>query len=144
MSDVAVQPITGPFKATVTPPGSKSLTNRALVLAALAQGRCTLSNVLFADDTLVMLDCLGRLGFRLEIDRATHTVSVAGLGGKIPSNGAELFWEQRNDHPISDGSVRAWAGKVQPRRHPAHATATHRSTGRFNPEHGRARELPDE
>jgi 3-phosphoshikimate 1-carboxyvinyltransferase len=91
MSDVAVEPITKPFNVTLTPPGSKSLTNRALVLAALAQGRCTLSNVLFADDTLVMLECLGRLGFDLEIDRAAHTVAVSGLGGNIPARDADLF-----------------------------------------------------
>ena len=52
--------------ARITPPGSKSLTNRALVLAALATGPCDVSNILFADDTAVMLDGLARLGFRLE------------------------------------------------------------------------------
>ncbi|HEY8748808.1 MAG TPA: 3-phosphoshikimate 1-carboxyvinyltransferase [Tepidisphaeraceae bacterium] len=91
MSDVAVQPFSEPFNTTITPPGSKSLTNRALVLAAIAQGRCTLSNVLFADDTLVMLDCLGRLGMGLEINRAALSVSVSGRGGNIPANQAELF-----------------------------------------------------
>ncbi len=91
MSDVAVEPITQPFNVTLTPPGSKSLTNRALVLAALAQGQCTLSNVLFADDTLVMLECLGKLGFELQIDRHSHTVSVSGLGGTIPAQKADLF-----------------------------------------------------
>jgi 3-phosphoshikimate 1-carboxyvinyltransferase len=91
MSDVAVQPITKSFNVTLTPPGSKSLTNRALVLAALAQGQCVLSNVLFADDTLVMLECLGRLGYELEIDRKADTVSVSGLGGTIPRQKANLF-----------------------------------------------------
>src|SRR5687767_6538730 len=51
-----------PFDAEIAPPGSKSLTNRALVLAALADGGVsTLTNVLFADDTLVMMECLSRL-----------------------------------------------------------------------------------
>jgi 3-phosphoshikimate 1-carboxyvinyltransferase len=91
MSDVRVEPITRPFRVTLSPPGSKSLTNRALVLAALAEGECGLSNVLFADDTLVMLDCLGRLGFEPEIDRSSRRVRVTGRGGSIPSSFAELF-----------------------------------------------------
>lgn len=91
MSDVAVEPITGLFNVTLTPPGSKSLTNRALVLSALAQGECELSNVLFADDTLVMLECLGKLGFDLNIERESHRVTVGGRGGKIPRDRAELF-----------------------------------------------------
>lgn len=91
MSDLAIEPITKAFKATITPPGSKSLTNRALVLAALAQGRSTLSNVLFADDTLVMVECLSRLGFQVKIDRADFQVEVNGLGGRIPLDHAELF-----------------------------------------------------
>src|SRR5436305_7271232 len=91
MSDVVVPTATGPFRASLAPPGSKSLTNRALVLAALAEGRCTLSNVLFADDTEVMIDCLGRLGFGLEVDREGHTIVVEGRGGAIPAASAELF-----------------------------------------------------
>ena len=91
MPDVTLQPITKSFTATVTPPGSKSLTNRALVLAALAGGTSELTNVLFADDTLVMLDCLARLGFDPRIDRDANSVRVQGLGGIIPRDSAELF-----------------------------------------------------
>jgi 3-phosphoshikimate 1-carboxyvinyltransferase len=91
MSDVTLDAIGKPFTATITPPGSKSLTNRALVLAALADGACELSNVLFADDTDVMLESLGRLGFRLAIDRAACTVRVDGRGGRINAEAADLF-----------------------------------------------------
>ena len=56
MPDVAMQPATKPFFAEMAPPGSKSLSNRAMVLAAMAEGSSTLTNVLFADDTLVMID----------------------------------------------------------------------------------------
>jgi 3-phosphoshikimate 1-carboxyvinyltransferase len=91
MSDVRLEPISAPFDVTFTPPGSKSLTNRALVMAALADGTCELRNVLFADDTHVMIDSLGRLGFRVEVDRATNTVHVHGAGGRIPRGEAELF-----------------------------------------------------
>src|SRR5262245_14312175 len=91
MSDLRLDPISQPFKANITPPGSKSLTNRALVLAALAGGDCTLFNVLFADDTLVMFNGLRKLGFQLDIDEAGHSVTVHGLGGRIPAPSAELF-----------------------------------------------------
>ncbi len=91
MSDVTLQPITRPFRGSITPSGSKSLTNRALVLAALADGPSALCNVLFADDTLVMMECLGRLGFELQIDRPNRVVTVHGRGGAVPNESAELF-----------------------------------------------------
>jgi 3-phosphoshikimate 1-carboxyvinyltransferase len=91
MPDIRLDPISRPFKGAITPPGSKSLTNRALLLGALAAGRSTLTNVLFADDTRVMLDSLQKLGLELLIDEPAHTVTIAGRGGKIPAPGAELF-----------------------------------------------------
>lgn len=89
--DITLDPIAKPFDVTFTPPGSKSLTNRALPMAALSDGVCTLTNVLFADDTHVMLESLTRLGFRLIIDRQAHSVTVHGTGGRIPNHSAELF-----------------------------------------------------
>ncbi len=89
MTDAAVTPITRPFTATVTPPGSKSLTNRALVLAALAVGPSRISNVLVADDSAVMLDGLRRLGFDVTVDGTA--VTVVGRGGRIPATSADLF-----------------------------------------------------
>jgi len=91
MSDLQLNPITRPFVATFTPPGSKSLTNRALVLAALAEGVCELHNALFADDTQVMLDGLKRLGFQVQIDPQGKIIHVQGGGGGIPAAHAELF-----------------------------------------------------
>ena len=91
MGDIAIEPIIRTFTARIAPPGSKSLTNRALILAALANGECELTNVLFADDTLVMLDCLERLGFAPHIDRASRTVRIGGRGGAIPKVSAQLF-----------------------------------------------------
>jgi 3-phosphoshikimate 1-carboxyvinyltransferase len=88
---VLVTPIAGAFEAAIAPPGSKSLTNRALVLSALAQGACTLSNVLFADDTLVMIESLRKLGFELQIDERARTIRINGQGGKIPAAKADLF-----------------------------------------------------
>src|SRR5262249_28268405 len=58
----AVEPVAGPLDATVVVPGSKSVTNRALVCAGLAGGVSTLTGALVADDTEAMVDCLRRLG----------------------------------------------------------------------------------
>ena len=91
MSDLTIDRITAPFRTIITPPGSKSLTNRALILAALARGQSVIRNILFADDTRVMLDCLQKLGLKLQIDEPNRTVQVDGQGGGIPAKEAELF-----------------------------------------------------
>jgi 3-phosphoshikimate 1-carboxyvinyltransferase len=91
MSDLTLTPLASTFAISMSPPGSKSLTNRALVLAAMTNGPSELTNVLFADDTHVMLDNLKRLGFDLQIDRAAHRVTVAGGAGRISATSAELF-----------------------------------------------------
>ena len=78
-----VVPITHPLDATVTVPGSKSLTNRALVCAALAAGRSTVDNALVADDSLAMRTALGALGADLAIDDTSGRVVVTGTGGRL-------------------------------------------------------------
>jgi 3-phosphoshikimate 1-carboxyvinyltransferase len=72
-------------------PGSKSLTNRALLIAALATGQTTLDNVLFSDDTQCMFDALQALGFALTIDPEARRVTIQGQGGQLPHAEAELF-----------------------------------------------------
>ncbi|MEE9212603.1 MAG: 3-phosphoshikimate 1-carboxyvinyltransferase [Phycisphaeraceae bacterium] len=84
-----IQPISA-FGATVTPPGSKSLTNRALLLAALADGESIIRNPLIAEDTQLMLDALCALGFDVQHDAAANTVRVRGLGGQLPAKSADL------------------------------------------------------
>jgi 3-phosphoshikimate 1-carboxyvinyltransferase len=91
MSDLQIEPITKPFTLKFSPPGSKSLTNRALICAALATGPCTLTNALFADDTQVMLQNLAKLGFDLKIDEPAKTIGIAGQSGSIPNQVVELF-----------------------------------------------------
>ena len=90
MTDIALKPFEKSFQATIAPPGSKSLTNRALIMAALADGDSTLSNVLFADDTEVMLDGLTRLGYKLDVDREAGQVLVHGRGGRVPKRKVSL------------------------------------------------------
>jgi 3-phosphoshikimate 1-carboxyvinyltransferase len=86
-----IVPLTVPPNTVVTVPGSKSLTNRALVLGALAAGTSTLTNALFSDDTVVMVDALCGLGFRIMVDEAALEMRVEGRGGAIPVSDAELF-----------------------------------------------------
>lgn len=86
-----VQTLDHPFDATVTVPGSKSQTNRALLLAALADGESTLQGALFSDDTRVFVDSLQRLGFAVDADEPAATIRVVGRGGAIPAPRAELY-----------------------------------------------------
>ncbi len=78
-------------RGTIRPPGSKSITNRALVCAALATGTSELSGVLDSDDTRVMVDCLERLGIAIQADWPVARLVVAGCGGKLPRSSADLF-----------------------------------------------------
>jgi 3-phosphoshikimate 1-carboxyvinyltransferase len=89
-SSRTIQPI-GVFHASVRPPGSKSLTNRALLLAALAQGRSTVADVLLSDDSRVMMQALRELGFAIDIDEPNRFVTVEGQGGRFPSTQATLM-----------------------------------------------------
>jgi 3-phosphoshikimate 1-carboxyvinyltransferase len=82
---------TGPLKATIRPPGSKSITNRALVCAALAEGESILSGALDSEDTRVMIEALRRLGIAIEHDPANATVGVVGCGGRLPVDRADLY-----------------------------------------------------
>lgn len=88
-SPLTIEPV-GRFDVTLRLPGSKSLTNRALLLAALAQGRSRLWHTLIADDTRVMLDALAALGFELRVNESERVVEIEGAGGKIPAGSADL------------------------------------------------------
>ena len=71
-------------------PGSKSITNRALMLAALSNGPCLLKGVLFSDDSRAVLKCLQDLGFQVEINEEIKEVLIYGLAGNIPNRNAEI------------------------------------------------------
>ena len=88
---IEMRPLGAPPHATVTLPGSKSLTNRALVIAALADGESLLRGALDSDDTRHMVRALVRLGFLVDWDRAVATIRIAGRGGTIPARGADLY-----------------------------------------------------
>jgi 3-phosphoshikimate 1-carboxyvinyltransferase len=91
-----IEPLAKPPNCTITVPGSKSITNRALILAALADGKCTLRGALWADDTQVMVDSLQKLGFDVKVspdpaEECNRTIEVVGQGGEIPAKQAELY-----------------------------------------------------
>jgi len=84
--EIAGKPVSGPVSVTV--PGSKSITNRALLLATLAEGTTTLHGVLFSDDSRHFLKCVQDLGFETTVDEDAKTVTVNGLGGPLPKQEA--------------------------------------------------------
>jgi len=83
-SSRTVRPLARPLDAVVRPPGSKSITNRALICAALAPGTSTLSSALFADDTRAMMDAVVALGATVTADPDSRTVTVRGGGAPRP------------------------------------------------------------
>ena len=85
-----VQKLDTPVDWVVEVPGSKSMTNRALLMAALADGMTTLKGVLFSDDSRNFLDSLKSLGFQVNVDEDAKVVIVEGLNGKVPVTEGEI------------------------------------------------------
>ena len=72
-------------------PGSKSITNRALLLATLADGESTLRGVLFSDDSRHFLKCIQELGFDTTVDEEARIITVCGHGGEVPRKEASQY-----------------------------------------------------
>lgn len=98
---IEIVPLEKPVRAEITVPGSKSITNRALILAALAKGKVVLEGALWSEDTQVMTEALRKLGFEIVVEPdseefCNRRITVNGLGGRIPNVGTadeplELF-----------------------------------------------------
>ena len=86
-----IEPIAHRLNAVVRVPGSKSLTNRALLIAALADGVSQLNNALFSDDSRYFAQALAALGIDVRPDEAASSITVTGQSGRIPAERAELF-----------------------------------------------------
>src|ERR1051325_2894956 len=91
---IEIVPLDRPVHAEITVPGSKSITNRALVLAALAEGETVLKGALWSEDTQVMVECLQELGFMINVapdpdEFCNRTITVYGLAGTVPRGGTE-------------------------------------------------------
>jgi 3-phosphoshikimate 1-carboxyvinyltransferase len=91
---IEIVPLDKPVRAEITVPGSKSITNRALILAALADGEVTLEGALWSEDTQIMVECLQELGFMVNVlpdpnEVCNRTITVYGKGGVVPPGGTE-------------------------------------------------------
>jgi pentafunctional AROM polypeptide len=82
---------TGPLSGVIRVPGSKSISNRALQMAAMGKGSCRLIGLLFSDDTQVMMDSLVQLGARFEFDKGGTEVIVHGTGGNFAHPKKQLY-----------------------------------------------------
>ncbi|MCL5098737.1 MAG: hypothetical protein M1608_14645 [Candidatus Omnitrophica bacterium] len=92
---IELVPLNDPVRAEITVPGSKSLTNRALVLAALASGETVLEGALWSEDTQVMVAGLRELGFKVEVEadpseRCNRRITVHGLMQRKNSSGRDI------------------------------------------------------
>jgi 3-phosphoshikimate 1-carboxyvinyltransferase len=91
---IEIVPPVLPAPARLSMPGSKSITNRALVLAALADGETRLKGALWSEDTVIMVEALRSLGFDVKVEpdaaeESNRTITVRGLGGVIRNGGNE-------------------------------------------------------
>src|SRR5580698_3188481 len=115
---IEIVPLDKPVRAEITVPGSKSITNRALILAALANGDVTLKGALWSEDTQIMVDCLKELGFVVNVspdpdEPCNRTILVIGQGGLVPAGGTvseplELFVGMRARQRVFWCRFSAW------------------------------------
>jgi len=89
--ELEVTPLERPPDATIRVPGSKSVTNRALVIAALAEGHSRILNPLFSDDSFWLMNALVRLGIDVSADGERGEIHVSGQSGEIYASGVDLF-----------------------------------------------------
>lgn len=89
--DYRVKYVERPLHIDVEVPGSKSITNRALLMAAMAEGESVLEGVLSSDDSVYFLQALRDLGFKVEQDENGKRVKIQGQQGRIPKGEAEIF-----------------------------------------------------
>ena len=86
-----ITPFTSPCRGEARVPGSKSITNRALLLTALGDSRVTLEGALFSDDVRIMIEALHALGFSINAEEDKTRIIVEGRSGQIPNAEADLF-----------------------------------------------------
>ena len=87
---LVIRPFQTPARGVAQVPGSKSITNRALILAALADGPTLFTGALFSRDTRILIAALQALGFEVSADESAGTIRIIGLGGRIPSARAKI------------------------------------------------------
>ncbi|EKD53654.1 MAG: hypothetical protein ACD_60C00162G0009 [uncultured bacterium] len=90
----SIRSITNPIKAHITIPGSKSITNRALLLTALAEGVSEITHLLISDDTIAFIEALRELGVMVQLDESTRSCIVGGCNGHFPKQNASIWCAQ--------------------------------------------------
>lgn len=90
MNKLEIMPVQGPVDFSIQPPGSKSITNRALLCAALANGTSTLSGVLNSDDTRVMIEGLRQVGIEIQSNSTNQGTVIGGKGATLPCPTARI------------------------------------------------------
>lgn len=88
---IEITPVNQPIHGRIRPPGSKSITNRSLICAALAKGDSELTGALDSEDTRVMIDSLRRLGIAIDVADSGKTLRVHGSAGKITQPSADMY-----------------------------------------------------
>ena len=131
---IEIVPLDKPVRAEITVPGSKSITNRALILAALADGETVLRGALWSEDTQIMVECLQDLGFMVNVapdpdEICNRTITVYGQGGIIPGGGTvenpmELFVGNAGTAAISVGTGLSGQGRLPAARRAPDARAS--------------------
>ena len=91
MDQIEIRPLASRLAASIRVPGSKSITNRALLIGAIAQGRSVIESALVSDDTRYMIDALQNLGYGITLDEPNQRIEMDGQGGAIPVKSADLF-----------------------------------------------------
>jgi len=96
-----IDPPDQPVGGTIRLPGSKSITNRSLLIAGLARGSSVLLNALFSEDTRYLANALLKLGVIVRADERGARFGVDGAGGPFPAREAELFLATPGPPPAS-------------------------------------------
>jgi 3-phosphoshikimate 1-carboxyvinyltransferase len=91
LDEIEIIPAKGPLSASVEVPGSKSVTNRTMLLAAMAPGHSVIESAGLSDDTRYMAAALKALGFAVAVDEVGHRIAVDGTGGTITVQAADLY-----------------------------------------------------
>lgn len=86
-----IEKLTGPVDIVASVPGSKSILARAMVLSALSEGKCVITNAVLSEDGKVMLNALRDLGFQVYYNSSLKVVRVFGKGGEIPKKEANVY-----------------------------------------------------
>ena len=126
MEQLKLNPV-GAIKGEISLPGSKSLTNRALLLSALAEGQTRLENPLSSDDTLRMMQALRQLGITLSISENGQYTLVNGNGGLFQTPENKSFYLGNAGTAIRPltSIFESCSRRLQPRRGQVHAREAH-------------------